>query len=106
MCVSELPTEVKVGEKNRKVKDITIGFLVRFLTKILSRDASHWSPSQAVQPSTGNMVYDEFQDSTDTLSELETRLSHMRPVEVLYRAGCSSRRLQRVLEDWKLHSGR
>ncbi len=60
---------------------------------------------QAVQPSAGNMVYDEFEDRTDAFSELETRLAHLQPVEVLHSSGCS-RRLQQRLTDWKTYAGR
>lgn len=51
------------------------------------------------------MVYDEFRDNADTFSELETRLSHLQPLEVLYPQG-SSRRLEQMLMDWKLFTGR
>lgn len=51
------------------------------------------------------MVYDEFHDNADTFSELETRLSHLQPLEVLYPQG-SSRRLEQMLMDWKLFTGR
>ena len=61
--------------------------------------------SQAVQPSAGNMIYDEFQDCLDSFSELETRLTQIQPVEILYSEDCSPR-LKQTLMDWKNYSGR
>ena len=55
---------------------------------------------QAVQPSAGNMIYDEFQDNTDSFSELETRLSHLQPAEVLYPKG-ASKSLITMLNHWR-----
>ena len=50
-------------------------------------------------------MYDQFQDSADMFSELETRLSHVQPVEVLFPRG-GSRRLEQVLREWRAYSGR
>ena len=61
--------------------------------------------SQAVQPSAGNIVYDQFTDSVDGYGELEMRLTHVQPVELLYPTD-SSKRLEQVLMDWKVYSGR
>ncbi len=60
---------------------------------------------KAVQPSAGNMVYDEFVDDGDMFSELEMRLSHLQPVEVLYPSNCSER-LKQALLDWTKYNGR
>ena len=68
--------------------------------------ASPCSPLlQAVQPSTGSMIYDEFQDSLDSFSELETRLAQIQPVEILYPLDCSPK-LKQSLLDWKNYSDR
>ena len=37
---------------------------------------------QAVDPGTGDMVYDSFTDG-ESRAELETRLTHLQPVELL-----------------------
>ena len=37
---------------------------------------------QAVQPSTGDIIHDSFEDNSSR-SELETRLAHIQPVEIL-----------------------
>ena len=37
---------------------------------------------QAVQPSTGDIIYDCFYDN-ETRSELETRITHIQPSEIL-----------------------
>jgi DNA mismatch repair ATPase MutS len=58
----------------------------------------YWS--QAVQPAVGVMVYDQFQDSTSSLSELELRLSHLQPAEILYPRSSSST-LEASLINWK-----
>lgn len=50
-------------------------------------------------------MYDQFQDNVDMFSELEMRLSHIQPVEILFPQG-SSKRLEHVLMDWKMYSGR
>lgn len=55
---------------------------------------------QAVQPAAGNMIYDEFQDSVASFSELEMRLSHIQPAEILYPRGVS-KPLQNMLTEWK-----
>jgi len=55
---------------------------------------------QAVQPSAGNMVYDEFIDSIDSFSQLEMTLSHLSPAEVLYPHG-TSKALEETLLQWK-----
>lgn len=56
MCVYDVPCD-------RDVKHQTIGIL-------------------AVQPSTGDVIYDSFEDS-DLRSQLETRILHIQPVELL-----------------------
>lgn len=38
--------------------------------------------SQAIQPSTGDIIYDSFHDNS-TRQELETRVHHIKPVELL-----------------------
>lgn len=37
---------------------------------------------KAVQPSTGDVIYDSFEDS-DLRGQLETRILHIQPVELL-----------------------
>jgi DNA mismatch repair protein MSH3 len=64
--------------------------------------AMYWS--QAVQPAVGVMVYDQFQDSTSSLSELELRLSHLQPAEILYPRSSSST-LEASLINWKKYGG-
>ena len=53
------------------------------------------------------MVYDEFQDSIESFAELETRLSHLQPAEILYPKE-ASKNLINMLSEWKkcrwLHS--
>lgn len=44
----------------------------------------------AVEPSTGDIIYDEFTDGV-MLTELETRLLHLQPVEMLLVGECSKR---------------
>ena len=51
------------------------------------------------------MIYDEFVDNVDSFSELELRLSHIQPVEVLYPRDCSQR-LQQTLLDWAKYNER
>ena len=46
------------------------------------------------------MIYDEFQDNMESFSELETRLSHLQPAEVLYPKG-ASKPLVNMLNQWK-----
>lgn len=46
------------------------------------------------------MVYDEFTDSASSFSELEMRLSHLQPAELLYPQG-SSKALESTLTEWK-----
>ena len=61
------------------------------------------SPSpQAVQPTTGNMLYDEVTDDCASFSELETRFSHVQPAELLYPADVS-RALDGTLSEWATH---
>ena len=55
---------------------------------------------QAVQPSAGNMVYDEFVDSMASFSRLEMSLSHLQPAEVLYPHG-TPKALEETLLQWK-----
>ena len=55
---------------------------------------------QAVQPAVGNMVYEQFSDSVSSLSELQLRMSHLQPAEILYPRGCSTL-LESALTDWK-----
>jgi DNA mismatch repair protein MSH3 len=50
------------------------------------------------------MVYDQFQDSTSSLSELELRLSHLQPAEILYPRSSSST-LEASLINWKKYGG-
>ena len=54
-------------------------------------------PPQCVDPATGDVVYDDFHDSK-TFGELETRISHLKPVEVLLSAEVSDG-LHRILTD-------
>ena len=103
MCIGEAP--VKSTQKNET--KVTVGFLVTSLqhrTLACSFTATYVHP-QAVQPSIGNMVYDEFHDSSDIFAELETRLSHLEPVEILFQSGCS-KRLEQTLHDWKTYCGK
>ena len=46
------------------------------------------------------MIYDEFQDNTESFSELETRLFHLQPAEVLYPKG-ASKPLVAMLSQWR-----
>lgn len=46
------------------------------------------------------MVYEQFSDSVSSLSELQLRLSHLQPAEILYPRGCSTL-LEDALTDWK-----
>jgi DNA mismatch repair ATPase MutS len=46
------------------------------------------------------MIYDEFQDNLESFSELETRLSHLQPAEVLYPKG-TSKPLVAMLNQWR-----
>ena len=55
---------------------------------------------QAAQPAVGNMVYEQFADSPASLSELQLRLSHLQPAEILYPQGCS-KLLDDTLTAWK-----
>ena len=57
---------------------------------------------QAVQPSTGQMVYDEFLDDPGTYAELGTRLSLLQPPEILISQD-ASRGLGTMLNEWKRH---
>ena len=57
-------------------------------------------PFQAVQPSAGNMVYDEFVDNMASFSQLEMRLSHLHPAEILYPHG-TPKALEESLLQWK-----
>ena len=57
-------------------------------------------PFQAVQPSAGNMVYDEFVDNVASFSQLEMRLSHVHPAEMLYPHG-TPKTLEESLLQWK-----
>ena len=57
---------------------------------------------QAVQPSTGQMVYDEFLDDPSTYGELGTRLSLLQPPEILLSQD-ASRGLGTMLNEWKRH---
>lgn len=57
----------------------------------------------AVQPSTGQMVYDEFLDDPGTYGELGSRLSLLQPPEILISQD-ASRGLGTVLNEWKRHS--
>ncbi|XP_005090364.1 DNA mismatch repair protein Msh3 [Aplysia californica] len=50
-----------------------------------------------VDPATGDMVFDCFQDST-TYTELETRISHLKPVEILLSTKVSDR-MNQILTD-------
>ncbi|KAL5477925.1 hypothetical protein EMCRGX_G024782 [Ephydatia muelleri] len=74
----------EAGEKVRKDGKVTLGFL-------------------AVQPSTGQMVYDEFLDDPGTFGELGTRLSLLQPPEILLSQD-ASRGLGTMLNEWKRHS--
>ena len=53
-----------------------------------------------MQPAAGNMMYDEFQESVASYSELQMRLSHIQPAEILFPRG-SSKSLQNMLMEWK-----
>ena len=46
------------------------------------------------------MVYEEFADTAPFFSELDTRLSHLHPVELLFPQSIS-KSLERSLEDWR-----
>ena len=46
------------------------------------------------------MIYDEFQDDIETFSELEMRLSHLQPAEVIYPKG-ASKPLVAMLNQWR-----
>lgn len=48
------------------------------------------------------MLYDEFTDTASCPSELEMRLSHIQPAEILHQPDLPKGVLQ-VLEDWKKH---
>ncbi|XP_052101341.1 DNA mismatch repair protein Msh3-like isoform X2 [Mytilus californianus] len=63
LCVYETPPD--------KTKQTSIGIL-------------------AVQPSTGDIIYDFFNDD-DTRSELETRITHIQPAEILIPCNLSSK---------------
>ena len=113
MCLCEQPPTAGPGSKRKRGKETFIGFLVsrslvpRPLTvamkaSILSQICMYMILicPQAVQPSAGNMIYDEFQDRTDSFSELETRLSHIQPAEVLYPSG-ASKPLVDMMKEWR-----
>lgn len=55
---------------------------------------------QAVQPTAGNIVYDQFSDDVNLLSGLKSRLSHLQPAEVLYPQGVS-RAVENSFLEWK-----
>ena len=66
------------------------------------KELPHFMNWQAVQPSTGQMVYDEFLDDPGTYAELGTRLSHLQPPEILVSQD-ASRGLGTMVNEWKRH---
>ena len=82
-------SQKQISAKQRAIQDI---------------HASSPSPPspQAVQPTTGNMLYDEVTDDCASFSELETRFSHVQPAELLYPADVS-RALDGTLSEWATH---
>ena len=46
------------------------------------------------------MVYDQFSDSVSSLSELQLRLAHLQPAEILFPQSCSAI-LEDALLNWK-----
>ena len=56
---------------------------------------------QAVQPSVGNMAYDEFVAMLSCPSELETRLAHFQPAEILYPKNSLPAAVDNLLKEWK-----
>jgi len=108
ICVGELLLNKATKKKE---KEITLGFLV------ISRGNPPPPPQtlfvtsnlpcifQAVRPSAGEMVYDEFVDDMESFSELELRLTHLQPVEVLYPSNCSHR-VKQTLVNWTKGNGR
>ncbi|XP_030832222.1 DNA mismatch repair protein Msh3 [Strongylocentrotus purpuratus] len=80
LCVCELPKE---GSKSPKKDHIQIGLA-------------------AVQPATGDVIYDSFHDNGH-LSELDTRLHHIQPVELLLPETLSDK-TEKLLKDFRMSS--
>ncbi|XP_072038538.1 DNA mismatch repair protein Msh3-like [Amphiura filiformis] len=82
LCVSEF---LKKGTKTEKPENVQFGLV-------------------AVQPATGDIVYDCFHDNSQ-LSELDTRLHHIQPVELLVAMDISDK-ADKLLRDFSTSSPR
>jgi len=54
---------------------------------------------QAVHPATGDVLYDEFTDTTSSTTLLDTRMTHIQPVELMHPQHLSEGTLQ-TLQYW------
>ena len=59
----------------------------------------YFNPMQAVHPATGDVLYDEFTDTTSSTTLLDTRMTHLQPVELIHPQHLSEGTLQ-TLQYW------
>lgn len=91
-------TYIEYDDSNNQINDKKLDSLISILETPLNDNMVHFT-IVSIQPLTGEITYDEFED--DFLrNELETRLLHLEPIEFMYFEDNLSELTNRTLENF------